>query len=170
MKSKRRKAFAANRDRKISSLRERFDAKVCKSPHPNGCWIWTAVKHKAGYGKILHNRKTLLAHRVSFELNRHQIPDGLLVLHHCDNPSCVNPDHLFLGTYSDNAKDRDAKGRAAGKWGIKRGGFKLSPQNVLTIRKRRLSGEILRVIGLDFGISETLVCAIAKRRRWEALL
>ena len=78
------------------------------------CWIWLAGKSSAGYGSFRTDAwKHVYAHRLSWELMRGPIPDGLLVLHHCDNPSCVNPDHLFLGTNRDNVLDALKKGRLA---------------------------------------------------------
>jgi len=87
---------------------DRFFRKVDKT---GSCWNWLAGKDKDGYGKIKIARKDLRAHRVSWEIHNGIIPGGLLVLHRCDNPSCVNPSHLFLGTALDNNRDRDAKGR-----------------------------------------------------------
>ena len=75
-----------------------------------GCWIWTGAELK-GYGRMVVNGKYLRAHRISWELYRGPIPDGLLVLHHCDVPACVNPDHLYLGSDLDNMRDRLRRGR-----------------------------------------------------------
>jgi hypothetical protein len=78
-----------------------------------GCWVWTASCLPSGYGQFSISRnRARVAHRVSWEMHFGPIPDGLLVCHHCDNPPCVRPDHLFLGTDSTNAWDKVAKGRA----------------------------------------------------------
>lgn len=94
------------------SLAARFWAKVNKTPT---CWLWTANRLPKGYGVINVGGRAgsqQLAHRVSWELHFGPIPDGLWVLHRCDNPPCVRPDHLFLGTVQDNVDDMVTKGRA----------------------------------------------------------
>jgi hypothetical protein len=95
-------------DRKYPSLEERFWKRVHKS---DGCWEFSGGRHQFGYGLIQANHKCVGAHRVSWEIHFGPIPDGLWVLHACDNPSCVRPDHLFLGTVGDNTRDASAKGR-----------------------------------------------------------
>lgn len=95
---------------KTTPIVERFWKKVRRAP---GCWLWTAAK-RDGYGVIRaggHSRPFISAHRLSWMLFHGDIPGGLWVLHSCDNPPCVRPDHLFLGTVKDNVRDAWLKGR-----------------------------------------------------------
>lgn len=89
---------------------DRFWSKVDKTSDPNGCWVWTAYKDPNGYGRFYHGK---LCHRISYEINVGPIDKGLCICHHCDNPGCVNPDHLFVGTHQDNMDDKKRKGRQA---------------------------------------------------------
>jgi hypothetical protein len=92
---------------------QRFWDKVIRIPE-HTCWEWIGHQDKDGYGRLRVNYEDLRAHRVSWELhNKKKIPPKLMVLHRCDNPSCINPDHLFIGTNTDNMQDAMAKGRGA---------------------------------------------------------
>ncbi len=87
---------------------ERFWSKVTDA---GSCWVWTAHRSRRGYGTFDVEGASQQAHRVAWALSHGPIPHGMLVCHHCDNPSCVRPEHLFLGTALDNSRDRIAKGR-----------------------------------------------------------
>ncbi len=95
------------------SIAERIDINVDKS---SGCWIWLLDTLPYGYGKIKVEGKTKRAHRVSWEEFNGQIPEGMCVLHNCDVPACVNPEHLFLGTQADNMRDMKQKSRWRGRF------------------------------------------------------
>ncbi len=88
---------------------ERFFAKVAVSS--DGCWEWLAAKNKDGYGLFYWEGRMRPAHVASYLIHTGPIPSGILVCHTCDNPSCVRPDHLWLGSHTDNARDRERKGR-----------------------------------------------------------
>lgn len=92
------------------SLSEKFNRHITSKPE-TGCWLWSGARLKRGYGHMGHDGKYLLAHRVAYELEFGPIPEGLLVLHECDNPTCVRPSHLLTGTHADNTADMLSKGR-----------------------------------------------------------
>lgn len=95
------------------TLEQRFFEKI-ELITESGCWVWMGAMFSDGYGQMKINRRKELAHRISWRLHSSQIANGLDVLHRCDIPCCVNPDHLFLGTDSDNQRDSYRKGR--GRW------------------------------------------------------
>lgn len=126
----------------------RFAAKVC--PEPNtGCWLWTAqlMPGPWQYGRFTYRGREMLAHRASWEIHRGPIPRRMHVCHRCDTPSCVNPDHLFLGTHQDNMRDRDNKGRGykGGYSRISRGTVSLALFLVEQGNSRKEVGAWLRV-------------------------
>lgn len=133
-------------------------------PEPmSGCWLWTGAATK-GYGIITHGGRITKAHRVSYELHRGPIPPGLFVCHRCDNPGCVNPDHLFLGTIADNNADKMAKGRQ--RCGEATNLAKLTAAQVLEIRASNLPR---LKIAATFGISRSCVQQIRRRSLWKHL-
>jgi DNA-binding transcriptional regulator YiaG len=125
------------RPRSRGSLAVRFWRKVDTQSGPNGCWLWTGGTHKRGYGTLAdQGGKTIAAHRYSYEMHNGAIPDGLWVRHKCDNPNCVNPEHLTLGTPTDNVRDMWERGRAKpkGPKGERSSKSKLTPEQVRAVR------------------------------------
>ncbi len=170
------------------------------SPEPNtGCWLWTRMWDKDGYGRVRHNGKQRGAHRVAFELFRGAIPEGMCVCHRCDTPACCNPDHLFLGTSVDNVVDRVAKGRTRVASGDRHGSrthpermargdrhparlrpeylargenhrnAKLTWAQVDAIRRRLLSGATRTAIARSFLVSRSTIDNIANGKIWRTL-
>ena len=137
----------------------------------SGCWEWQGRTDKDGYGIMKVGPHNARMHRFSWELHNGPIPDGLWVLHHCDNPPCVRIDHLWLGTATDNDADRHAKGRSRGgstnrARGSHNGSSKLTEAEVLEIRRRWASGETQTAISLSVGIAQTNISQIVLRKRW----
>lgn len=131
---------------------ERFWSKVDKSGE---CWEWTASKDGSGYGKMLYRGALVRASRLAWMFTFGEIPEDLFVCHHCDNPGCVNPEHLFLGTQKDNMLDMVAKDRQRkiGQLGEHNGRAKLTEADVREIRIRYEEGQSIPVLALDFGVS-----------------
>ena len=146
---------------------ERFWAKVQKT---DGCWLWVARnKVGRGYGRFHPSKRGVLAHRYSWELANGPIPPGLEVMHKCDTPSCVRPNHLKLGTHQDNMDDMVAKGRSPKSIGDKSGRAILSAEDVITIRARVAAGEVQRKVAADYGVAFSTICAVVKRQNWAHL-
>ena len=148
------------------TLEERFWAKVDKKG-PDECWEWLATKNRSGYGQIGaggRHGKFVLAHRVSWELANGPIPTGMCVLHRFDNPGCVNPAHLFLGTQADNLRDMMDKGhRVCGERVV---GSKLTEQDVYEIRQMLSCGILERVIAKKYGVTTATISRIKTGRIW----
>ncbi len=134
------------------SVRERFEAFYDVGP---GCWNWDGQRGEKGYGIFLLNRKGAGAHRVAWTLARGPIPDGLFVLHSCDNRACVNPSHLFLGTNRDNVEDMLRKGRQPR--GEAKTLAKLTEATVRALRVCRRAGFSVRSMAEVVGVSTKTV-------------
>jgi hypothetical protein len=134
------------------------------APELGPCWIWKLSKHPRGYGHIRHGKKILYAHRVCHELFYGLTSDGLHVCHRCDNPSCVNPNHLFLGTHKDNMQDMQRKNRNPG---TKRFTTRLTPDLVKQVRHRVEKGEKQTKIAKELDVHASTIGDIVHFRKWK---
>jgi len=171
---------------RYGSPEERFWARVDK--RPDGCWIWTGGRlQSGGYGHLHVGDREMRAHRFSWELHRGSIPEGLHVCHKCDNPPCVNPDHLFLGTDADNLADMRRKGRwhrgfpkGEDHWsrrhpeaiprGSKHPQAKLTEDDVREIRRAAEAGETALELAARFPVSRLHIYSILRRKTWRHVL
>lgn len=143
---------------------ERFWEKVNKNA-PNGCWEWAGSRMRSGHGQIHIDGKSKLVHRFAWELNNGPIPDDLEVCHHCDNPCCVNPAHLFLGTQTDNMADMMSKVRQAR--GARHSQAKLTEAQVVEIRRRYVRGVITyKMLAAEYGVGTETIALIIQRKNW----
>jgi hypothetical protein len=145
-----------------------FWSHVTKS---DGCWIWTAARDQRGYGCFRWNGRLVKAHRVAWMIERGPIGDGLHACHRCDNPPCVRPDHIFLGTASDNMRDAYTKGRLRapdGPRGETHHKARLTAIQVVEVRSL-LAGRALRhrEIATMYGVGRTTITAIAQGKNWK---
>ena len=149
---------------------DRFWAKVHKD-RDTGCWLWVGCKNHGGYGYFhVSATKTKkahmeVAHRISYIWKNGAIPEGVKVLHNCpagDNPACVNPDHLFLGTHEDNMQDCKQKGR------MRREGPRvhLTEEQAIEVIEKLAEGKSQRSLAGEYGVSVSAIHGIAKGRRW----
>ncbi len=150
---------------------ERFWSFVRKSA-PNGCWAWTGCKFN-GYGRLQVGHRSVIAHRISWEIHNGQIPQNdsyfgsMCVLHKCDNRKCVNPEHLFLGTHSDNNKDRAKKGRSKPRMGESHGQAKLTDDIVKTIRREWALGVVeQKSMANKYGVTPVVISRVIARKSW----
>lgn len=153
------------RDYQRGSPEERFWKYVDKKSD-NECWNWLGVCNNKGYGKIKINQKDISAHRFSWELHFGKIPKDLYICHHCDNPPCVNPNHLFLGTSKDNIDDMKNKNRQAK--GENNGNSKLTSKQVEEIKRLYYEGKITQIeIAKIFNVAHTTILNINRNKTWK---
>lgn len=133
----------------------------------NGCFEWSGYRNAGGYGWVRYNGTARLAHRVSFEVFRRQIPEGLFVCHHCDVRSCINPAHLFLGTQQENMIDAAQKNRLARQSGEWHPRAKLTDAMVIQIRALHAEGKQQVEIAAIYNIGTSTVNGICLRKNWK---
>lgn len=153
----------------------RFWSKVDKSAGPDGCWLWTAAILATGYGGFKYRGKMVKAHRVAYELTLGPL-GSLLACHHCDNPPCVNPAHLFAGTHADNAADRNRKGRQSTgnrvtyerrPRGARHPDAILTEAQVAQIRVELVQGASYAALAERYGVVKGNIAHIAKNVTWK---
>lgn len=131
-------------------------------PEPNsGCWLWIGTVHHNGYGVTTVNQKQWRAHRLSWAVHNRDLRPNEVVCHKCDVPLCINPRHLFVGTYADNNADTHAKGRAP--LGENHKNSKLTAD---IVRQIRTSAESHATLGRRFGVTKEAIIAVRKRLVW----
>lgn len=134
---------------------------------PNGdCFEWQGYRHPKGYGRFFWRGRSRPAHRVAFHLTHNEDPGEMHVLHKCDNPPCVNPQHLYLGTNADNVRDKVERGRVAAMPGEAHPSARLTRAQVAELRRLYAEGVSPRALGGRFGISRRHAARIIARDSW----
>lgn len=141
---------------------ERLLSKIDRSGGPDSCWTWKGSLNRTGYGQLGIRGRSSLAHRIAYEELVGPIPEGLFVCHRCDNPPCVNPAHLFVGTAADNMADMVAKGRSSLKRNERSPMTRLTNQQVAEMRRRRIAGETCDRLAAAFGVSRSHVSSVTR--------
>lgn len=143
----------------------RFWARVDKTTTPDGCWVWTGCCDRRGYGYTGMRYEARAAHRIAYILTYGSIPDGLFVLHACDNPPCCRPEHLHLGTDADNRREASERGRL--RRGETHPAARLTEDAVRAIRRSYADGAAYGDLARAFGVSAGAVLDVVRRRRWK---
>lgn len=138
-----------------------------KTSGESECWEWTGSKNEQGYGLIRWNRKSGYAHRMAYEAYNGPIKRGMVIMHSCDNPSCVNPQHLSQGTATENMRDMVRKGRNKTKRGEDNANARLSNEQVIQIRELLSQGKSLNETSILFGVSKKTVLDIKQNKIWK---
>lgn len=136
---------------------------------PNECWPWTGATNDKGYPQATYEGKVVYAHRIAYGLIYGMPDDNLEVCHHCDNPWCIRPNHLFLGTHTDNMVDAGNKGHMARDVkGSKHPGTRLDEDDIRAIRKKyAIGGVTYSKLALDYDVGWTTIQKIVKRTSWQ---
>jgi hypothetical protein len=146
----------------VEKLKKIFDSNFQWSP---GCWLWKGGHYPQGYGRIMIDGTTWVASRLSYTVYKNPIPKGLLVRHRCDNPRCVNPDHLLLGTHQDNTEDKIERGRHS--HGESHAAAKLTEDQVRKIRQLKASGyKTIASLAKAYDMHPHTIRLIISRRLW----
>ena len=132
----------------------------------DGCWLWTGYRNEDGYGRFRVGKKLWNAHRLSYSLFIGKIPDEIQVLHHCDNPPCVNPDHLFLGTQIDNINDMVRKNRQRSVKGEKHHLAKLDWPKAYEIKWLSAMGYSTRKLARMYNVARSNIQFVAANKTW----
>lgn len=144
---------------------ERFWACV-NMTDSKSCWEWKRTRHRDGYGKMKVNYKTCVASRLAWTICHGDIPAGLMVCHHCDNPPCCNPAHLFLGTNKENILDAANKGRLSDQSGEKHSQAKLTESIVKGIRVEYAMGRTQQSLAEQFGVDQAHISNLILGKTW----
>jgi hypothetical protein len=148
---------------------ERFNKSIFIPNKKDDCWIWISSKQPDGYGRFYFDNRLIQASRISYWLRHGDLDQQKLICHHCDNPCCVNPDHLFLGTYKDNNDDMTKKNRAVYVFGQDVGNSKLKSEDIIKIISLVNSGISRNKVALIFGVSRTQVQRIVLGKNWNSV-
>lgn len=163
---KHRARMSRNGCLELKTVRERLEENYLVN-EKNGCWEWMGMINKAGYGRITIKQKKYLVHRAAYQEFIGLTPNNLLVCHKCDNPKCINPDHLFLGTHKDNGEDKTKKGRAPSFKGSKNPSAKLKEKDVKNIRKMHSKGIPSKILAIKFNINVVQINNIIRYASWK---
>lgn len=150
----------------MSAIEAKFMQKVALIPF-HSCWEWTGTRFNSGYGRFFDRHfKTQLAHRIAYQIFKGEVLDNLIVMHSCDNKTCVNPQHLFSGTNKDNTQDMISKGRKYPQLGSTNPQSSLDETQVLKIRAEYNAGAVQQQLAVKFGVTPANVNLIIKRKIW----
>ena len=153
--------------RRMANIGDWFWQRVDQSGGPNACWPWSGMRYPAGYGRFKLGKRYIIAHRTAYFLTYDIDPGESVVCHHCDNPPCCNPRHLFLGDHSANMLDRQQKGQYLS--GENHPLARLSQQDVIAIKARLAAGETALEVSRDYPVYTSTISSIRDGKTWKAV-